>query len=350
MHKNRFPAIMLAGSLLGASVGCSGAAGSYESTSDPQVAVIDPYVLPNDEPPAAVQALAKNVVRLASLDTTSESSDGAVIQGYSSGIFIEENLVLASGHALYNPQKKYSLGPVTLPKSRESTLKALPFKCGDVVVESGNENDLVNSMSEGKMIGSETTALKFTGNYDESWDGEDLSLIQTLHNAPVDLEPVQFRDTPVEKGEAVYFINFQPTADQVFRSPVRRQGYVDDIDQMFTSPAIYGGISLERSEEGKFLDVVSGIKSYGEIFDVDSRPGASGGVLVDTAAALFGMVVQVSSNEKYSVIEDHYKVDVVPEFENTKHSLSFVQLVNSRTVSKLKNDLPDEQSCIPNNP
>lgn len=140
------------------------------------------------------------------------------------------------------------------------------------------------------------------------------------------------RVTP-KKGETVYFINFQPTADGHVRNPSAdsKPGTVD-----YTKPAIFSGVVAER-ERDRVVIATGYSKSYGlGATDNMVRKGASGGAIVNVRGELVGLSVaseSLQANHSAASLAAKYGVSVPSNFS---YQLAYMQPVNSALINDLQ--------------
>jgi hypothetical protein len=106
--------------------------------------------------------------------------------------------------------------------------------------------------------------------------------LKGLSNAGFDVEaaPLQLAQKTPEKGETVYFVNWEPTPDGKERDPRSKDTKLD-------KPAIFAGVVTDVDDYT--VRASTGLKSYGEGQPDDTvRPGASGGMVLNEAGELIG--------------------------------------------------------------
>ncbi len=112
--------------------------------------------------------------------------------------------------------------------------------------------------------------------------GNDFALYKMSNNnhTPLPAAP-NIRKTPLTVGEKVFFINWEPTENDDQRDPSDNTGIGHN------KPAVFAGVVIEAGDAPR---VVTDIESYGTgLPDKNSRPGASGGMLVDANGDFAGL-------------------------------------------------------------
>jgi S1-C subfamily serine protease len=96
-----------------------------------------------------------------------------------------------------------------------------------------------------------------------------------------------------QKGDMLYFINFQPTAEGALRNPLLKASGDPATD--YSKPAIFGAMYLGSTADGMSLATGFG-QSYGRgAPDIMVRKGASGGAVINARGELVGLTVSTDS-------------------------------------------------------
>jgi S1-C subfamily serine protease len=136
-----------------------------------------------------------------------------------------------------------------------------------------------------------------------------------------------------QKGDTVYFINFQPTADGVLRSPAAI-GATDPAHD-YSKPVIFAGTYLGQSEDGPVIATGYG-KSYGRgAPDIMVRKGASGGAVLNGQGELVGLSVSsqsLSADRSSAWIAHEYGVRMPQQ----DYQLAYIQTVSKSVASYLQ--------------
>jgi hypothetical protein len=150
------------------------------------------------------------------------------------------------------------------------------------------------------------------------------------------VEPPEIRTTPLEVGEPVYAINYQPDRDGTDRSPIAREPH--------DTPAIYGGIVVGTT--GAFVEVATALQSYGEFPDSSSRKGASGGGWYDADGNLVGVTSRASEEATLDPVRA-FGVDLPGE---GTVSLSYVQPITPDLLAAARNEIAENPDCPKSEP
>jgi hypothetical protein len=136
-----------------------------------------------------------------------------------------------------------------------------------------------------------------------------------------------------QKGETVYFINFQPTADGHIRNPAA-ETKPGDVD--YTKPAIFSGV-VAQSKKDRVTIATGYSKSYG-LGPADSmvRKGASGGAIVNVRGELVGLSVaseSLQATHNAASLAVKYGIGVPSNFH---YQLAYIQPVSQGLIDNLQ--------------
>lgn len=222
-----------------------------------------------DVPPDAVLEQVDDAVYLEGrFPTRKEVSEGKVsYEDWSgarlSGVSLGNGWYLTAGHGLLDDNSK----PVS------------PLECANYMVhgisESGNPYQI---MPRQVSVASEEIAKDYAMFRGPEPASDPVSYYGQPALAPPAMEIAD--EVPAE-GEVVYFVNWEPAADGTERKPRNdKPGY--------NQPAIFAGIV--RQKEAGYINVATGLKSYGEGVPEDRlRPGGSGGLVLNAKGELVGL-------------------------------------------------------------
>ncbi len=299
--------------------------------------VIDASVLP-DRLPEDILQLSKNIVRVtiarSDPETGMREQTGG---GYGSGVALDHTTVLTAGHVLYSEQHTM-IGPVPLPMTRRTVRNPGTEFCGDVNVES------TSRQAAGDKYGALTEVRSYSGKYQSSPNKADAAVLKLNGQLPVDIGRVSIRNTPLEPGEPVYFINFQPDSAGKPRTPHEMNLKDEEIRGGYAKPAIYGGLVM-RKYGSESVAVATNIRSYGAVEDITARPGASGGAVFDNQLRLVGIARVTSGLRVAQAIENRHKVNFVKELDDSIVASTIIQVVDDALLSELQAGMATAQHC-----
>lgn len=169
----------------------------------------------------------------------------------------------------------------------------------------------------------------------------DIALVSVQGNQNFDALPIlNIANRQPEAGDTVYFINFQPTADGVMRSPALQSS--SDPSKDHSKPAVFSGIVLGSNGNGLAVATGQG-KSYGVgVADQVVRKGASGGAIVDANGRLVGLSVSSESlqaNRSAASLVSEYRVRLA----DGQYQVAYMQPVGKSDVRKLSGGMV---SCV----
>jgi len=149
------------------------------------------------------------------------------------------------------------------------------------------------------------------------------------------LPDIKLSQRPPEKGDRVYFINFQPTADGTVRSPA--SPVTADPSKDYSKPAVFSGRVLGRSNHGVAIATGGGVSLGIGAPDVLARKGASGGAIVNERGELVGLSV---SSE--SLLADRSAASIAKEYQlvledaGKRYQVAYMQPVDGGLVKHLQ--------------
>ena len=261
--------------------------------------------------PKAIQEETNNV---GVVGVTINNDDSSLISGlYSaSGIEISPGIVLTAGHVL-------DLAGSDNPPPTSTQCESFQF---------------TDPIFVGSMKKSYSTASFKPVAYTP-----DLSVIKT--ETPNWLTKVDFGTSntkistrPLKVGQALFFVNYEPEANGDYRSFEA------------TGPAIYGGIYVGKTSYNNYR-VITGLKSYGKVYDSSSRPGASGGPVFNAAGALVGLIVRATNGtSSVSAYSSYLNVNLKGVKSNKSVSSSIVQPLTPSLINEYKSKMSSSnQEC-----
>jgi len=185
---------------------------------------------------------------------------------------------------------------------------------------------------------------RLTSTHTDTVDIADFTL-NAIGNSLPPTAGIKVSDTPPQAGEIVYFVNFEPAADGNRRGP-------GSTDSRYRQPAIYAGVVLPDQTPGDGqMTVLTGLKSYGAVQDVHSRPGASGGaVLEDNNGTAELLALSVRGTEGPFTpdnIRTNTGVEPTGLPAGTENNLGYtdIQLVDPTTIKRLEDELAAAPAC-----
>jgi hypothetical protein len=245
---------------------------------------------------------------------------GAVMnQG--SGVRYDSDTVITAGHVVSNEQT-------------HQLLPSLKRNC---------ENLQANA--QGGKYGVGAAHNKVAAIYNESTDVAAFSLSPLINSMPRKAAPLDVATTPPKQGDALYFVNYEPTANDEMRSPEAET-------PAFRKPAIYGGVVVHNTigDPTQTVEVLT-YKSYGEKPDSVSRPGASGGAVfkIQGGKAVLVGEVSLAVREGFATTPEEVagKIGQMPKGvpQDVELGLSGVQMVTPDTVQTLQYKLHEAPAC-----
>ncbi len=179
-------------------------------------------------------------------------------------------------------------------------------------------------------------AGSYLSKYDsaDAYDVPDFAIMTVDPQRIEGLGLAQIREEPLQVGEPVFFINYQPVEEGgADRAPLEQAPY--------SEPAIYGGIVADT--DGQLVNVITDLQSYGEIPDDTSRGGASGGPLFDREGSLVGVASQA---EEGGLLDPSLAFGVNLEgYPGQTVSLTKVQPITEDLLRNTREDLLASPSC-----
>lgn len=296
---------------------CGGPSPDQDATPThqaPAIIRIDTVLPP--ELPQAVQAQVGSAVDIGSEIPLEESRfpDGTLalstsrVSSLGSGVRISETEVATAGHVRAE-HPEAACGDFTIKTRVEDSIRKAP-------VTAEAHSYLSDNVSA------------------DSYDVPDFGIMEVeprlLEGVPI----AQVRQTPLEVGEPVYFVNYQPTADGTDREPSASDPY--------SQPAEYGGIVA--STDGQLSRVITDIgASYGDVYDDVTRAGASGGAVFDAQGQLVAIVSRglesglLGQNQAFGVELSAYPDVTVSEAKVTP--------VTQTLIDQLRAEIDASPSC-----
>lgn len=223
-----------------------------------------------------------------------------------SGVVIEPGLVLSAGHGW--------------------TEKNPSDNCyaGGIYISGRRENGTVTGGKLARVFSSQSP---------------DVALIQTI--LPIDLPAAKIRDNQeITWDDKLFFVNYQPDEDKKDRNPSKnKDGY--------GYPAIIGGKAIGKDKDGLIAVVTT--KSYGEIPDDETRPGASGGPIFDKDGYLIGIHKRSHSLPR-ATIEKTYDVALQGASDRGILRVSYIVPTTRTLIENAKQNLiRNMNECVPKN-
>ncbi len=240
-----------------------------------------------------------------------------------SGIQITPTLILTAGHIVLSGETK--------------PLVNYPSQCSNLTFNNLSTGGALTYLESGSYKYGDNTikpdiAMIFAP-YQSGESGVGLSQVirHSVSNIPI------ANNAPTH-GQPLYFVNYEPTAQKVFRSPYNTR-------QRYIYPAIYGGIYYDSTANGEYV-VLTGMKSYGQVKDTNSRPGASGGAVFNAAGQLIGLSVMGGSPIE-AVSYSHSSESNASTPVDVQLGVSYIQPVNKGLIKELHKELhPYSVSCF----
>lgn len=252
----------------------------------------------------------------------------------SSGVKISDNLTLSVGHEFLEN------GPMQDSSSNNY--------CRNLSIFSPNDRNSDQS----------TDSSILASYYGINSTDPDISLINTSGDSEFNNLPTPTIGAIPLNGSSVYMVNYEPDSNLIDRNPNPQANPVDQSNKL-SNPAIYSGLVLDTT--GGRYTIATGINSYGiGISDTESRPGASGGPVYNSAGQLIGITVAIDTDPVTpQEIANTYDVDTsnidninqlqIEEVQPITQNLidQYTSLLSKHSESNLA--LPaDTSSCIVN--
>ncbi len=166
----------------------------------------------------------------------------------------------------------------------------------------------------------------------------DVLLVEVKPNSQPSYDnPTHFSETSdIEQGTPLYFVNYQPTEDRLYRNPNKDAQVPPEHLPGPHTPAILGGIAI-RNVNSDTIEVISAGKSYGDPVDTDIRFGASGGPVYDQNGNLVARIVAVA-NEKISVetYENNHHIDITDMPDETMLRTIYIKESTPNQIDELQ--------------
>lgn len=282
--------------------------GGYQITSDVFAQPLDDQlmtVVENSEDLAVrYPDLAPEIARaISSVVATQQVLDASTGQGVvASGVIINDYQILTAGHNVEADKG--------LSCSQTSVLT------GGLVSSATASRDAVTHAS-----------VRYGDNQDMAILNVDSSLnFQSLPDA-------KLANRQPKKGEIVYFVNFQPTADGNVRSPAIPASSNAQTD--YSKPAIFTGTVLGSDDNGLAIATGHGKSFAAGAADTMLRKGASGGAILNAKGELVGLSVSSKSlamDNTAKTIAKKYGLQL-PE---AQYQVAFMQPITKTLVKQLQ--------------
>ncbi len=163
---------------------------------------------------------------------------------------------------------------------------------------------------------------------------QDMAILNVDSSANFQALPdVKLAGRQPKKGETVYFVNFQPTADGNVRSPATPASA--DAATDYSKPVVFTGTVLGKSDNGLAIATGHGKSFAAGAADTMLRKGASGGAILNTSGELVGLSVSsqsLAANRSAATISKDFRVRM-PE---ANYQIAFMQPITKSMVSQLQ--------------
>jgi hypothetical protein len=348
--------------LTGAAIGCSPSSPNPESTysaSAPSPETTTP-ALPNvnigglpDRLPSAVKRVVNTAVSveyqyLKPIGRSGSATEFEVTSDTASGVRVAPDTYLSAGHFVKDGKNVYLRGI---------------NQCGNITVM-GPSNQPTALESVGNRVvdvyGSDLPATRLIGSYIEGDGGSvpDVSLLHapdvqhTLPGQPTD--PIASATPKI--GQAVYFVNYEPTSKGVSRSPseIEEQNLNDTntTGPHLTEPAVYGGVVVGKQLNGDLI-VADGLASYDALGDKETLRGASGGEVENSQGQLIGIAVEATEVDQSMTPAEFGSVvgaNLTGVPSDTLLNEAIIQPVTTTMVASLERKVAQAPTChyVPN--
>lgn len=243
-------------------------------------------------PPRLPNAVSEQLPNVGSIDAYTEV-DGKVAGMYSGSVVkISPDTYLTAGHVVQAMRSMISAKhsdmstPYVPPRVRMPT--PTPIMVADT-----RSGMLIPKY--GTSLSADVSASLYA-HHSISEPQDDVGIVKTVASAPLaSTPPVSLLDAPLKVGDAVFFVNYQPTPDGMLRSPDESMFGTDSHEKPIpqSTPALYGGVVLAVLPDGDPV-IATGLESYGATPDTLVRPGASGGAIFTQAGKLAAITTMYS--------------------------------------------------------
>lgn len=319
---------------------------------------VDMSVLPEHLPQAVLRAEEAAVsVEQAYAKTTTEAAgiteSTQMSQSLASGFRVAPDTYITAGHVIKGDRKDPPFVNV----------------CGNVqVFGASSEPTAAGTLDNGEgyeLFGASMDADKMYGVLKDT-DSTPLADMAIIKAPDITGSLKDNTDQPVARvaqsqpktGEAVYFINYQPTPDGMYRSASQSEAsnlnrIAGSLPPKFLSkPAVYGGVVLNSRDEHGSMIIVYGGKSYTHTNDTYARQGASGGMIVNQQGEVVAISVGSAqfSNKQTAVYPSElaYQTGLVinGSSQRTKFGLEYARPVTKSRLKFFLAKLATAHSCV----
>lgn len=172
----------------------------------------------------------------------------------------------------------------------------------------------------------------------------DVALLSTADNGFEHVKAVEIRDKPLNPGENVFIISYQPKGD-IYRDPVVTPEIDGKPASEYMHPAIFGGVVLGRNDDGR-IEVATGLRSYGAVPDDTAVSGTSGAAMLDETGKYVADIVESVPSE-YSAIyeESQYNIDLTPDSDALMITKAIAEPMTPAVLNDLRSGLSVTPSC-----
>jgi hypothetical protein len=236
-----------------------------------------------------------------------------------SGVLLNSRYVLTAGHMFLSGTNKPLINAAT--------------ECEDLTFSYDIGRQELQSV-----VASESGSYK----YNDSTSLPDAGLLDlgpNVYQGNAALPAIEISKQTLYAGEPLFFVNYEPTASGKYRDPINPAG-------SYTKPAIYGGFYIGKDQNGEDYDVLLGVKSYGAVKDVFSRPGASGGPVFNSEGQLVGIDVQGYDSEPGTdEYEQDWNVQLQHDNPHQKLETEIIQPITPSIIKGLETNLKTSEIC-----
>ena len=154
-------------------------------------------------------------------------------------------------------------------------------------------------------------------------------------------------------GEEIFFVNFQPTPQGLFRNASQYgetalNYYIGNFDNpSLTMPAIIGGIAIGQDANGD-LEVADGLRSYDPLGDNALIPGASGGAAFNSLGQLIGISVEATAINKpltVAQLASKYAIHLVGLAQDNPIFDTTIQAITTDEIKELDKSISHSSNC-----
>jgi hypothetical protein len=234
-----------------------------------------------------------------------------------SAVKVAPDLVLTAGHAVVGDDGNISPA------------------CEDLAGQ-----DKYSAAGQSDVVTSWTTTYAGSGS-----PGADIALLKIRRNKAFDKLPITpTTTTTAEKGETVYFVNYEE-GETLDRFPNKAQLSSTIGKHEYDYPAEYAGIVIGRSES--LLQVATGLQGYGpkQGREVNTYFGASGGPVENSRGQMVGLLVKtVLGSQRAQFVDDDNLVHL-PVPYSARVGISFVEPITTGLVDIYKRHINAHRIC-----